>query len=312
MKTQYKPRSWRDYNRSLVERGSLTFWLTADALEGWLSRRPSGIRGGREEKFSDGAILALMFLKSVYRMPYRMLQGFAQSLLLLMGINLPIPHFTRICKRSKKLDIPPPDRRKKITDVVIDGSGVKIYGEGEWKVKQHGKEKKKKWKKIHVAIDPKTQELILTDVTDNDTHDSRMLPSLLRKIRGRLGRVYADGAYDTKTCYEAIMKRGGCPLIPPRKTARIWKGSEIWVKWRNKAVLERRGCGLDDEGLKLWKKLKGCGLRSLVETFFSRFKRAFGDRAYSKSDTGILQEIGLKCAVLNKWVEIGLPRSRAI
>lgn len=309
MKTQYKPRSWRDYNKGLVERGNLTIWLTPDAVKGWLSKRRPAIQGGREEKFSDAAILALMFLKSLYRMPYRMLEGFARSLLKLMGVDLPVPHFTRICKRSKKLEIPLTTRGKRNTDIVIDGSGIKIYGEGEWKVEQHGREKKKKWKKIHVAIDPKTQELILTDITDKDKHDSKMLPPLLSKISGRLGRVFGDGAYDTKSCYIAIIKRGGEPLIPPRKTAKLWKGNEPWTQWRNRAVLERRGLGLDIEGLRLWKKLRGYGTRSLVEAFFSRFKRSFGDRAYSRSDKGISFEVNLKCEILNKWVGLGLPRS---
>jgi len=294
MTIQYKPRSWRTYNTSLVERGNLTIWLTPDALKGWLSRKCSGTQGGREEKFSDAAILSLMFLKSLYRMPYRMLEGFARSILGLMGVSLPVPHFTRICKRSKKLNIPVTTRGKRVTDVVIDGSGLKIYGEGEWKVEQHGREKKKKWKKIHVAIDPETQELILTDVTDKNRHDSTMLPLLLNKIKGRLGKVFGDGAYDTKKCYMAIMKRGGQPCIPPRKTARLWKSSEPWALWRNQAVAERRGLGLDVEGLRLWKKLRGYGKRSLVETFFSRFKRSFGDRAYSRSDIGFTLEVYLK------------------
>jgi hypothetical protein len=309
MKTQYKPRSWKTYNKSLVERGSLTIWLTPEAIKGWLSNRRPGIQGGRTEKFSDSAILALMFLKSLYRMPYRMLEGFSRSLLGLMKLDLPIPHFTRICKRSKKLDIPTRGKGKRITDVVLDGSGIKIYGEGEWKVKQHGRSNKQNWKKIHVAIDPETQELILTDVTDKDKHDSTMLPSLLKEIQGQLGRVFGDGAYDTEQCYKAIMQRGGEPMIPPRKTAALWKGTEPWVEWRNQAVLERLGLGLDPEGLRLWKKLKGYGLRSLVETFFSRFKRSFGDRAYSRSEQGICLEIRLKCEILNRLARLGLPQS---
>jgi hypothetical protein len=105
------------------------------------------------------------------------------------------------------------------------------------------------------------------------------------------------------------MERGGQPLIPPRKTAKLWEGSEPWVQWRNQAVSERRGLGLDDIGVSLWKKLRGYGMRSLVETFFSRFKRSFGDRAYSRNDKGFSVEVSLKCEILNRWARIGLPRS---
>jgi hypothetical protein len=250
------------------------------------------VQGGREEKFSDVAILAFMFLKRLYRLPYRMLEGFARSLLKMMRVDLPVPHFTRICKRSKKLEVPSMrGKKKRITDLVIDGSGIKVYGEGEWKVEQHGSGKPKKWKKIHVVIDPDTQELILADVTDKDKHDSVMLPAFLDRIKGKLGRALGDGAYDTRACYKAILARGGQPLIPPRKTARLWGGASAEASWRNRAVLERRGLGLDAEGQSLWKKLKRYGTRSLVETFFSRLKRAFGDRAYSKSGQGIIIEV---------------------
>lgn len=307
MKTSYIPRSWNTYNKALVERGNITIWLGQDTLKGWFSKKRPGPQGGRQETFSDSAVLALMYLKSLYRMPYRMLEGFAKSLLTLMKHALPIPHFTRICKRSKKLDVPKQPRGKKVTDIVIDGSGVKIYGEGEWKVEQHGKERKKKWKKIHVAIDPDTHEVILTDVTGRSKHDSQMLPGFLERIGGRIGRVYGDGAYDTRKCYQAILERGAEPVIPPRKTAKIWKDRGKWAEWRNQAVRERRGLGLDDEGLSLWKKLKGYGIRSLVETYFSRFKRTFGDRAYSKMDQGIAVEIDLKTAVLNQFAQMGMP-----
>ena len=310
MKTAYTPRSWSAYNKALVNRGNITIWLGPDTLRGWFSLRKPGPLGGRREVFSDGAILALMCLKSLYRMPYRMLEGFVGSLLVLMNRALPIPHFTRICQRSKKLKVPKEPRRKKITDIVIDGSGVKIYGEGEWKVEQHGRERKKKWKKIHVAIDPDTQEIILTDVTSRNVHDSQMLPEFLDRIEGRIGRVYGDGAYDTKKCYQAIVKRGGEPAIPPRKTARIWNNPEEWAKCRNQAVRERRGMGLDAEGIRLWRKLKRYGIRSLIETCFSRFKRIFGDRAYSKGDLGFKIEVAVKTMILNQFARLGLPFSQ--
>lgn len=309
MKSAFTARSWSSYNKSLVERGNLAIWIGPDVIKGWKSVRKSGIHGGRKEKFSDAAILALMFLKSLYRMPYRMVEGFAKSLFLMMHLTLPVPHFTRICKRSKKLSFPKLPKGKKITDVVIDGSGIKIYGEGEWKIEQHGRDRKKKWKKIHVAIDPDSQEVILSDVTDKNIHDSKMLPLFLEKIPGRLGKVFGDGAYDTRACYEAIEKRGGIPMIPPRKTAKRWNTLAKWAVWRNRAVAERRWFGVGEAGNRLWKKLRGFGVRSLVETFFSRFKRSFGERSYSKTDMGISVEINLKCALLNALARLGLPKS---
>jgi hypothetical protein len=133
--------------------------------------------------FSDFTILALMCLKSLYRMPYRSLYGCAQSLFVLINRPLPIPHFTRICQRSKKLNLPKEPRGEKIRDIVTDGSGIKIY----------------------VAINPDTQEVLLTDVTHEILMDSQTLPRFLKRIRSRIRRVYGDGAYDTKKCYQLML-----------------------------------------------------------------------------------------------------------
>ncbi len=308
-KEKYVPRSWRDYNRSLVERGNITLWLGRDTLKSWLSKQRPGPHGGRREVFSDTAILALMILKTLYRMPYRMAEGFARSLLLLLKLDLPVPHFTRICKRSKRLDLSLlPKGKKRITDIVIDSSGVKVYGAGEWQGEKGYSNKKKKWKKIHVAIDPETQQVILTDITSKNTHDSKMLPSLLRRINGKIRDVILDGAYDTRACYKAIVELEGNPIIPPRKGAQFWEEKEQWAELRNQRILERIGFGLDEIGKLLWKKCSGYTSRSLVETYFSRFKRAFGDRAYSISDMGLCIENKVKSWIMNIFAR-DLPKS---
>ena len=237
-----------------------------------------------------------------------MVEGFAKSLFVIMKLSLSVPHFTRICKRSKKLNIPKTPTGAKITDIVIDGSGIKVYGEGEWKVEQHGRDRRKKWKKIHVAIDPETQEVILNNVTEKNTHDSKMLPLFLEKIP-RVGRVFGDGAYDTKACHKAIAKSGGRSMIPPRRTAKLWHTLETWAIGRNTAIADRERFVAENDRTTSWKKSRGYGVRSLVEAFFSRFKRSFGDRSYSKTDDGIALEVGLKCFLLNRFAHLGLPRS---
>lgn len=306
-KQKYAPKSWKEYNRSLVNRGNISLWISEDSVKKWYSKRTPGILGGRKEVFSDDAILCLMFLKSLFRMPYRMVEGFGNSLMVLLGLDLQIPHFTRICKRSKKLKLPSLPENKDVT-IILDGSGMKIYGEGEWKEEVHGKGKKKKWKKIHIALDPKTQEVILTDVSEKEVHDSKLCTVLLNRFKGKIEKVIGDGAYDTKECYQAIVARGAEPIIPPRKGARLWPTNEKWAKYRNNAIKEL--LGLKDQ--LLWKKMKGYTIRSLVETFFSRMKRSFGDRAYSKTDQGLEIENWIKCLILNKFANLGLPQAQPV
>lgn len=306
-KQQYVPKSWREYNQSLVNRGNIALWISEETVKKWYSKKSPGSQGGRKELFSDDAILALMYLKSLFHMPYRMIEGFGRSLFILLSITLAVPHFTRICKRSKKLKLPPLPAGKDLT-VVLDGTGVKVYGEGEWKEKIHGKGKKKKWKKIHVALDPKTQEVVLTDVTEKEMHDSKLCPNFLNRLKGKIRKVIGDGAYDTEECYRAIVNRGAEPIIPPRKGAKLWQSEEKWAQWRNDAIKEIEG--LSDK--LLWKKLRGYTVRSLVETFFSRMKRCFGDRAYSKSDNGLEIENWIKCLILNKFAKMGLSQARPV
>lgn len=306
-KQKYVPKSWREYNQSLVNRGNISLWISKETEKKWYSKKSPGILGGRKELFSDDTILCLMFLKSLFRMPYRMVEGFASSLITLLGLDLQIPHFTRICKRSKKLKLPPLPENKDVT-IVLDGSGMKIYGEGEWKEEIHGKGKKKKWKKIHIALDPKTQEVILTDVSEKEVHDSKLCSIFLKRFKGKILKVIGDGAYDTKECYQAIVERGAEPIIPPRKGAKLWESDEKWAQWRNDAIKEITGLG----DKLLWKKLRGYTIRSLVETFFSRMKRSFGDRTYSKSDKGIEIENWIKCLILNKFAKLGLSEARPV
>src|SRR5207253_4194583 len=116
---------------------------------------------------SDAAILCMMAFKIVFHQPYRQLIGFMFSLFAMMKLSLPLPHFTTLATRArqlgkhfKTLSIKQPK------DLVFDSSGFKIYGEGEWKVRQHGKQKRRRWKKFHIAICPDSHEIVLAEVTE--------------------------------------------------------------------------------------------------------------------------------------------------
>jgi hypothetical protein len=306
--SQYKVRNWSQYNESLKKRGSLSLWISEDSIEKWQSPKDPHFIGA-PKLYSDDAILCMMALKIVYGLPYRQLVGFVLSIFALMKVLLAVPHFTTLAARAKLLG----KHFKRLsknspTDLVFDSSGFKIYGEGEWKVRQHGKQKRRRWKKFHIGVCPKTHEIIVAEVTELETTDCEMGPKLLSKAPRSVKRAIGDGAYDTWNCYEAAYKNGQHLIVPPREGAVYNEGNEPWLKARNNAICEIIGLGNDEEAVKLWKKLVGYHARSLVETAFSRFKGIFGPRLYSRRIDSQEVELKLKAHVMNTLTRQGMPK----
>lgn len=306
--SRYKVRNWSQYNESLKKRGSLSLWISEDAIEKWQSPKDSHFIGAPQQ-YSDDAILCMMTLKVVYSMPYRQLVGFIISIFALMKLALRVPHFTTVAARAKLLGKHFKRLSKSFpTDLVLDSSGFKIYGEGEWKVRQHGKQKRRRWKKFHIGICPKTHEIIVAEVTELEAADCEVGPRLLEKAPRSVKRAIGDGAYDTWNCYKAAHDGGQQLIVPPREGAVYSKGNEPWQKARNDAICEIIGLGNNDEAIKLWKRLVGYHERSLVETAFSRFKGIFGPRLFSKSIDSQEIELKLKAHVMNKMTRHGMPK----
>lgn len=147
-----------------------------------------------------------------------------------MGIDKKVPDYTLMCKRQKGIKLPEikaeKNKQKVITDVVIDSTGVKVYGEGEWKVRTHGSGKRRTWRKLHIGIDPETGEILAEEVTGNDQGDTEELPDLLEQVKVPVRKVIADGAYDSVQCHQAIQDKGATAIIPPREGACLWPN--IW------------------------------------------------------------------------------------
>lgn len=200
---------------------------------------------------------------------------------------------------------------KRITDIVFDASGLKVYGEGEWKVKIHGKSKRRIWRKIHFGINPKTHEIILTELTDNACNDGQIMRRLLEKM-GKLKKVYGDGAYDNYECHQAINSHGAEALIPVRKRGKYQHKKFLSSQQRNQQILDVLALGNDDVARSLWKKLKGYHRRSLVETAFFRFKTILGSSLKSRKLINQKVENTIKCMILNKMTQLGMPASHPI
>jgi hypothetical protein len=242
--SQYKVRNWSHYNKSLTNRGNLFFWIHQDALKKWkASKDPHFI--GAPKQYSDDAIMCMMTIKIVFNRPYRQLIGFMLSIFTMMKLSLPLPHFTTVAERARELRTQFKTlSTKKPKDLVFDSSGFKVYGEGEWKVRQHGKQQRRRWKKFHIAICPESQEIILAEATELEEMDCEVMPRLLKKSPRSVKQAIGDGAFDTVNCYEAANDNGMTLLTPPRRGAVHLPYDSLWAENRNKALGEIAGLGV--------------------------------------------------------------------
>jgi len=308
----YKINNWSEYNRALVQRGSITIWIENGAIDQWFSDQKTG-KPGRTQIYSDIAILTLLVVREVFHLPLRALQGFVQSIFVLMGLSLRIPSYSQISRRASVLG----RRIKRLMktgarDLVFDSSGLKVYGEGEWKVKTHGKGKRRTWRKLHLGINPATQEIVIFDLTSSSEGDAPVAKRMLKQIKGPIKRVYGDGAYDSSSFREAILERGADGIIPPPKNATYKRAVDGWKRCRDEVLAEIEGLGGGDEGRRLWKKLKRYHRRSLGETAFFRLKRLLGWSIKARSAKAQLSEAWSKCLAINTMTNLGMPRGRWI
>lgn len=291
-----RKRDWSKYNRELVLRGSLTFLIDPKWLkeEGRAARKK---KLGRPIEFSDTLIMVMLMAKIHYHLPYRALEGFMNFLCSLKQLFPKTPTYSLVCKRAAFLrnSLPKLSSRRPST-VLIDASGIKVYGEGEWKVKIHGPGRPRKWVKIHIAVDAVSQEIVAVATTESNIHDGLMTKDLLDEIPGSVRVVIADGAYDGRTAREAIRQKKSRALIPPPKNAR-YRGLD---DERDQDLKLIKGLGGDKKAKSIWGKLTGYSRRALAESTFSRFKGLFGEKYFSKTSKRQEVETFLRCLLLNK------------
>jgi hypothetical protein len=304
-KRQYRIRNWTQYNKALVARGSLTLWIDDRSLETWLSA-DSRVGRGRPHLYADAAILCSLLLREVYHLPLRATQGLISSVLRLMQLSFPVPHYSTLSRRARSLAVPLSAQASKgPRHLVIDATGLKLYGEGEWRVRSKGWTKRRTWRKLHLSMDGDTQQLTSVLITNRDVVDPRGLPRLLKEIQGPIERVTADGAYDSRECYRAIAERGARAVIPPRKGSTMWE--DHYLQDRNSNLR-----GVHRFGVKGWKKKSGYHRRSLVETAMFRLKTIFTDKLRSREVKRQRTEARIRCAALNQMTELGMPESYPI
>ena len=305
-RTRYRTRNWREYDRGLIARGDLTVWLATDLT--WQAPGGSSKRG-RPPVFSDAAIGCVLTLKVLYQLPLRAAQGMAGSLLRLAGLDWPVPHYSTLSRRQGRLTVAIPCRpRGEPLHLVIDSTGLKVLGEGEWKVKRHGADRRRVWRKVHLVVDADSHEIRAVEMTDHRHGDAEVLPDLLAQVPPHecVAALYVDGAFDTRSSYAVAAARSAVLIVPPRRNAKPWQSQTTGAAERNETLR-----AVKRFGRRLWKQLSGYHRRSLVETAMSRLKR-LGERLAARDPARQTAEVQIRCAILNTYNRLGMPDTVAV
>lgn len=304
----YRIRNWPAYNEALRQRGSLEIWLSPRAQQAWYAE-PTG-KPGSPGVYSDAAMTCCLSIRKLFKLPLRQTQGFVRSVFKQTNVILASPDYTTLSRRGRFLLITlPKDASKKKVRISVDSSGVKVTGEGEWKVKKHGADTHRGWKKIHVFIDA-DGEVRATEVTDEDTADAEVTESLLKQEIAHIDWFGGDGAYDKRHVYTELERREITQVaIPPRKDARIWRhGNRAGPRHARDENLR----AIRKRGRVQWKEDSHYHQRSLVENTIFRYKTNFGDKVLAREDSRQRTELKLGFSMLNIMFQLGMPDSYAV
>lgn len=305
-KTLYRVKNWSEYENALVQRGSITFWLSDDFEQTW--RYAGEKQRGSQFDYSDKAIEIMLTIKEVFHLTNRQSEGFVRSVFAMLKILLPVPDHSTLSKRSKTVRVSLPKKSKGSLNIVLDSTGLKMYGEGEWKVRKHGYSKRRTWRKLHLGGNPDTGEVLAVVLTENSVSDDAVVREMLAQIEENLLSCAGDGAYDKRKVYDVLHEHSPDAevLIPPRKNAHIWQHGNSKEE-RHKRDENLRY--IRKHGRQQWKEESGYHIRSLAETIMFRLKTIFGDKLSTRLlETQTTQAL-IRCLALNKMTQLGMPDS---
>ncbi|NEI82223.1 IS5 family transposase [Rhizobium ruizarguesonis] len=307
-KQKYQVTNWPAYNESLRQRGDLTIWVKDEALSLWTARRRTS-RGG-QPKYSDLAITLCLTLRVVYGLALRQTQGLMRSVAALMGFDIAVPDFSTLSRRSKGLALPSTKSRATTSGpvhLVVDSTGLKVFGEGEWLENKHKtKAKRKRWRKLHLGLNLVSGEIVCSDLTVDDVGDPTALPGLLDQIGGPVEKFIADGAYDGTPSRDLLATRFGEIveiIIPPPKTAVASPQSVLVPSVRDRHIAE-----IQTKGRMAWQKSTGYNKRSRAETQMGRWKAVIGPKLKARHFDNQKTEAKIGVRVLNRMTELGRPK----
>jgi len=307
-KTKYRVKNWPTYDLALRNRGDITVWFDKESIYSW-NASPTGRPGG-QQKYSDLAIITALTLRMVFHLPLRQTEGFVASLISLMGLDLKTPDHTTLSRRHRSVEIPHLTKAHRgQINLVIDSTGLKMFGDGEWQTHKHRANRRRSWRKLHLAIDGHGY-IIASAITDRIVPDASVGISICQQIEGTIARFTADGAYDSRPMYEALAAVGASAIrivIPPMKTAIV--DSQATGPWcqRNDAI-ER----ISKVGRRQWRKESGAHQQARAENGMYRYKRIIGDRLRAQHHESQKTEALIAVNVINRMTALGMLESAKI
>jgi DDE family transposase len=305
---RHKVTNWPEYEASLRQRGSLTIWFTEDAIAAWAAA-PRTTRGG-QPWYSPLAILTALTLRAVFRLAFRQTEGLIASLIGLLGLTLRVPDHTTLSRRAATLEVPQPQRQAGSSNdaeplhLLVDSTGLKLCGAGEWLLEKHGTQVRRSWRKLHLGVNANTGEIVAASLTAHDTDDASQTGPLLDQVTGPVASVTGDGAYDQDGVYAASAERHpeAAVIVPPRTTAVLSKTAETDPTQRDRHLQ----C-IAEKGHMSWQKVSGYTRRAKAETAIARWKRVIGDGLRARKDRQRTTEIKVGVHVLTRMLELGRP-----
>jgi Transposase DDE domain len=301
-KDSYKVRNWPRYNNGLKQRGTLTIWLPRSLIGQWYYSGKQK-RGG-QKRYSDRAIEVCLVVRQVYHLALRQTQGFIQSFFKQLRLALRVPDYTVICRRSATLSIAVRPKHRRITDVVMDSTGLKVYGAGEWIQKRTGLRQERTWRKLHVALDESSQQVHAVALTTNSGGAAEVARALLPAIKTSIRSFKGDGAYDKHPLRRRLYQHGILQLIPPHHAAAVRADKGPYLSERNADV-----AFIKKQGKQQWKVLTHYHQRSKAETFMYRYKTIIGENLKARKLASQQTEAAISCKILNQMLILAKPKA---
>ncbi|MGA7866831.1 MAG: IS5 family transposase [Stellaceae bacterium] len=301
-KQRHRVTNWVAYDSALRQRGSLTVWFTEAAIAEWKAE-PRGTRGG-QPRYSALAITTALTLRAVFGLALRQTEGLAASMLRLLGLDLAAPDHSTMSRRGETLPVSQPRPGSEPVHLLVDSTGLKLCGPGEWLVEKHAAKTRRSWRKLHIGVDADTGQIIAAELTGKDVDDGSRVGPLLEQIAGPVASFTGDGAYDRDDVYREVCQRhpDAAVIVPPRSSAVPSPTAQTAPTRRDRhlqLIAERGRMG--------WQRAYGYNWRALVEADIGRYKRVIGDALRSRTKRRQTTEVAIAVASLNRMLELGRP-----
>jgi len=293
------------YDATLRQRGSLTVWFKDEAIEGWRAA-PRTTPGG-QPWYSPLAILTALTLRAVFRLVFRQTEGLIGSIIGLLGLELCVPDHSTLSRRAKTLAVPRLQLRRngEPLHLLVDSTGLRLCGAGEWLREKHGTKRRRSCWKLHIGLDAGSGQIVAASLTAKEVDDGAEVGPLLDQITGAVTSFTGDGGYDQDRVYADVAEHSprAAVVVPPRATAvpSVTAATTPTPRDRHLQIIA-------EHGRAAWQKASGYTTRARAEAAIGRFKQVIGDGVRSRTDDRRATEVDIAVHALNRMVELGRPK----